>query len=72
MKFETFGVRLRMLRKEKGWRQVDLSERTHIDLSTLSKYEQGSSHPTYWNLMEIAKILDVSLDELCGMDSVVA
>lgn len=63
----TFGEQLKILRKEKGWTQMDLSERTRIDLSTLGKYEKGSSHPVYFNLLEIARTLDVSLDELCGI-----
>ncbi len=67
MKFETFGDRLKTLRLEKGWLIKELSDRSRISRTTVGQYERGELHPGYWNLLELAKVLDAPLDYLCGV-----
>ncbi len=38
---ETFGERLRLARKNKGWSQPQLAERTAVNQATISKIERG-------------------------------
>ncbi|NGN69103.1 helix-turn-helix transcriptional regulator [Streptomyces sp. A7024] len=58
------GPRLRALRSERQTTLTDLSERTGISVSTLSRLESGSRKPTLELLLPLAKAHGVSLDEL--------
>ena len=62
---EAFANRLEMLRKEKGWSVNELAQKVHVSPSAIRFYETGRSAPGFWTLMEIVKVLDVSLDFLC-------
>lgn len=65
---ETFGQRLRRVRLERGWTIKDLAVKVRLDPSMISNYELGKKFPNYWNLIELAVKLDVSLDYLTGID----
>ena len=56
----------REIRKEKGISQRELAEKIHVDSSTLSYYESGRLKLTFEIAIEIADILEISLDELAG------
>lgn len=58
------GPRLRALRGERQSTLTELSERTGISVSTLSRLESGSRRPTLELLLPLAKAHGVSLDEL--------
>ncbi|QKW08346.1 cupin domain-containing protein [Streptomyces sp. NA04227] len=60
------GPRLRALRKDRGTTLVQLSERTGISLSTLSRLESGQRRPTLELLLPLAKAHGVQLDEMVG------
>lgn len=62
---ETFAKRLEMLRIEKGWSANELAQKVRVSPSAIRFYETERSAPGFWTLMEIAKVLDVSLDFLC-------
>lgn len=53
------GVAVRKLRLSKGWTLAQLSERSGVPLSTLSKLELGQSSLTYDKLMRICQALEV-------------
>jgi len=55
---------LKIARKRKNISQWDLAEMLGISQSTLSKWERGVSQFTVRQLIEIAKILNVSTDYL--------
>ncbi len=57
---------IREIRKEKGISQRELAEKIHVDSSTLSYYESGRLKLTFEIAIEIADILEISLDELAG------
>jgi transcriptional regulator with XRE-family HTH domain len=58
------GSRLRALRKQRDTTLVDLSRRTGISVSTLSRLESGDRRPTLELLLPLAKAYGVTLDEL--------
>lgn len=61
---EQLGDRLRDLRKAKGWTLSDMSSRTGLAVSTLSKVENNKISLTYHNLARLAGGLDLDLAEL--------
>jgi transcriptional regulator with XRE-family HTH domain len=61
-----FGRRLQELRKKRGLRQKELAAAIGIHPLQVSKYETGLSFPTVAKVIEIAKFLQVSMDELFG------
>lgn len=54
--------------KCKGYIQIDISEMTGISTSSLTKYMNGISIPSAYNLWLIANSLDCSVDELLKFD----
>ena len=58
------GARLRALRTERGTTLAQLAEATGISVSTLSRLESGGRKPTLELLLPLARVHQVSLDEL--------
>lgn len=56
--------RLLQLRKEKGLSQEQLAQELGISRQAVSKWERAEASPDTDNLIQLAKIYDVSLDEL--------
>lgn len=63
-----FAERLKEARETKGLKQKELAEKIGVTPQTISAYEKTGKAPTMDNAISIAKILDVSLDWLCGID----
>ncbi|MCP5210681.1 MAG: helix-turn-helix transcriptional regulator [Hahellaceae bacterium] len=61
---KAFGMRLKDLRKQKGWTQKELANKLDIRYSHLNKYESGMHAPPLEKLIQLAEIFDVSLDYL--------
>jgi transcriptional regulator with XRE-family HTH domain len=61
---ETMGQRLARLRKERGWTQVELAERTAIVQTVLSDYERGKLRLNADMIVRFAQALEVTTDEL--------
>lgn len=61
-----FSERLKTLRKEAGFTQVDVAEKLGISQPAYASWERGAKKPTQENLVKIAQILDVSIDYLVG------
>src|SRR5690349_20801769 len=53
------GVAVRKLRLAKGWTLQDLSDKSGVPLSTLSKLELGQSSLTYDKILRICSALDI-------------
>jgi len=62
---ETFGVRLTKLRKRLKLSQAELAERARVSARSILNYEKDAKLPHYWQLIELAKQLNTSLDYLC-------
>lgn len=61
------GAALRAFRKRNGWTLADLSERTGMLVSHLSKIENGKIALTYDNLSRLAAALGVEMGQLVAM-----
>ena len=58
----TIGSRINALRKEKGYTQEYIAEQLHVTRQAVSKWEQDQTSPDTWNLIELAKLLDSSVE----------
>jgi transcriptional regulator with XRE-family HTH domain len=61
---ELLGDRLRELRKQRGWTLAQVSSRTGLAISTLSKVEHNQISLTYQNLAKLADGLELDLADL--------
>lgn len=66
MMYEDFGEKLLKIRKAKGLTQTELGEIIGRGYSSISKYENGSQKPELDTVVELADILNVSIDYLVG------
>lgn len=64
-----FHIRLRMLRKEKGYTQAKLAEMLNYGCTAITNYESGRNEPSISDLIKCAKIFDVTVDYLIGNDN---
>src|ERR1700754_1263646 len=60
------GPRLKRIRAQRGVTLTDLSERTGISKSTLSRLENGQRRPSLELLLPLAQAYRVPLDDLVG------
>lgn len=60
------GRRLRLLRKERGLTQEELSDQLKLARTTYAGYEQGKREPDNITLDKIADYFEVSTDYLLG------
>ena len=58
--------RLRRLRSKRGRTLAEMSERTGVSVSTLSRLESGLRRPTLDLLIRLASAYGASLDDLVG------
>ncbi len=61
-----FGAQLAALRKEHGWTQPQLAEKLGITLAALVYYERQAKNPNAEFVSKVAKLFNVSVDELLG------
>ena len=52
------------LRKKAGWSQEELAEKLMVTRQAVSKWENGTSDPSTSNLIALAKLFDLSAEEL--------
>ncbi len=64
------GPRLKQMRSQRGVTLADLSERTGISKSTLSRLETGQRRPSLELLLPLAQTYRVPLDDLVGAPEV--
>ena len=58
------GERIALLRRGKGWSQMELAQQLHISASAVGMYEQGRREPSLEGLVELAAVFGVSADYL--------
>lgn len=61
--------RIRSLRKEKGWSQIELAERSKTDPRQISRYENGHITPSVEVMIRLARTLDITMDYLLIEDA---
>lgn len=64
-----FGERLYTIRKEKKITQDQLSEKIKVSRQAISKWENGEAVPDINKLVLLASVLDMTTDELCGLEN---
>lgn len=62
------NLNLRKLRKAAGITQAELAKAIGITHATLSRYENGTIEPPISQLLNIASVLNTSLQELLGLE----
>lgn len=63
-----FNERLLELRKKNGWSQEELGYKLDVSRQTISKWESGQTTPELEKLRNLAKIFEISVDELISED----
>jgi len=58
------GERIRQLRTERGWRQIDLAEEAGIHENFVSDLEQGKKEACLRTIQTIANAFDLTVAEL--------
>lgn len=58
------GDRIALLRRGKGWSQMELAQQLHISASAVGMYEQGRREPSLEGVVELAAVFGVSADYL--------
>jgi transcriptional regulator with XRE-family HTH domain len=58
------GKRIRQLRTERGWRQIDLAEESGLHENFVSDLEQGNKEACLRTLQVIAKAFDLTVADL--------
>ncbi len=61
---QKFGAKIKKLRKVKGLTQEKLAEMAKIDYSHMNLIENGKRNPSLKLIAKLARVLDLSLDEL--------
>ena len=61
---EAFGVRIKQLRKDKGWTQKQLGNKIGVTHAQLNKYEGGTNAPPLDKLILLASALETTADYL--------
>ena len=63
-----FNEKLQELRKKKGLTQEELAQMLFVSRTAVSKWESGRGYPNIESLKAIAKLYNVSIDELLSGD----
>ena len=60
----TIGMRIAKARKDANMKQVEVAEKLKVSFQAVSSWERDEFVPDTWNLIELAKVLDVSVSSL--------
>ena len=66
---ENFNENLRYAREQKGLSQKDVAEKIGVAKSTYSLYVSGNREPNVQTIKKISDVLNVSADDLLGINS---
>lgn len=65
---DKFNENLKFAREKRGYSQKDMAESIGVAKSTYSLYESGNREPNVQTIKKIADVLNVSADELLGIE----
>lgn len=66
-----FGEKLKALRTERGLTQEQLAARLYVSRTAVSKWETGGGSPNLDSLQALARLFDVSVDDLLSTDDLI-
>ncbi len=58
--------RIKLLRRENNWTQLDLAEKLNCAISSVAMYENDTRKPSLDVLVKLSEIFDCSIDFLIG------
>ena len=64
MPYHRFGKRIRALRKERGWTQIDLAVHTGVGRVFISDVERGKKEPCLRTIEILAMAFDLTIAQL--------
>ena len=64
---QEFGEKLKVIRKNNGLTQKELAQKIQVVNTTISKWEDGSMHPSLFTVVQFCEAFDLSLDDLVGL-----
>lgn len=67
MRQYTFPANLRRIRKERGLSQTTLAEMVGVSQVSISYYEKSVEYPTIDRVYDLARALNVDIEELISM-----
>lgn len=59
------AVNIKYYREKMGLSQAELAQKLNIKQASVANYELGKTRPETKNLIELANIFHVSIDQLC-------
>lgn len=65
VQMQTFGQKLRDLRKSRNLSQSQLAKKLGVGLMSVSFWERDTVEPSIFNAIAVADFFNISLDELC-------
>ena len=68
MSQNTIGHNIRLLRRKHHMTQEQVANKLYMKRQTLSNYEIGKRIPDIYEIIKIADLFDIALDELAGRD----
>ena len=66
-----FGEKLKALRTERGLTQEQLAAKLYVSRTAVSKWETGGGSPNLDSLQVVARLFDVSVDDLRSTDDLI-
>ncbi len=66
-----FGEKIQKLRNQNKWTQEDLAEMLYVSRTAVSKWESGKGYPNIDSLKDIAKIFNITIDELLSSEEII-
>lgn len=70
MENNKFGKILKELRISKNLTQSELGKQLNCSYAAIAKWEAGTRDPSIDNLINLAKLFNVTIDSLVGMDDI--
>lgn len=62
--YKSLGIKIRKLRVDRGWSQLDLSLEANINRNYICDLENGRRNPTLELLIRIANAFEIDISEL--------
>lgn len=62
--------RIKQLREENNWTQLELSQKMDCAMSSIAMYEKGDRKPSMEVLIKLSEIFDCSIDYLLGKSDI--
>ena len=62
--------RIKQLREENNWTQLELSKKMNCAMSSIAMYENGSRKPSLEVLIKLSSIFNCSIDYLLGKSDI--